>query len=66
MTGGKSSRGMREAELSVTCWSSHGMREAKSAAGGSRPTSNMKSGRAERGSAAGDGTPSGSRSEGGR
>ena len=37
MTGGKSSRGMREVELSATCWSSHGMQEAKSAAGGSLP-----------------------------
>ena len=50
MTGGKSSRRMREVELSATCWSSHGMREAKSAAGGSSPTSKMRSGQAERGS----------------
>ena len=34
MIGGKSSRGMQEVELSATFWSSHGMREAKSAAGG--------------------------------
>ena len=50
MTGGKSSLGMREVGLSSTCWSSHGMREAKSAAGGSSPTSRMRSGRAEHGS----------------
>ena len=43
MTGGKSSRGMREVELSATCWSSHGMWEAKSAAGGSSLTSRMRS-----------------------
>ena len=30
MTGGKSSHGMREVELSASCWSSHGMRGAKS------------------------------------
>ena len=50
MTGGKSSRGMWEVGLPATCWSSHGMREAKFAAGGSSPTSRMRSGRAERGS----------------
>ena len=50
IAGGKSSRGMREVELSASCWSSHGMWEAKSAAGGSSPTSNTRSGRAERGS----------------
>ena len=48
ITGGKSSRGMREVELSASCWSSHGMRNVKSAAGGSSPTSNTRSGRAER------------------
>ena len=50
ITGGKSSRRMREVELSAFCWSSHRMREAKSAAGGSSPTSNIRSGQAERGS----------------
>ena len=50
MTGGKSSRGMREVGLPVTCWSSHGMREAKFAAEGSSHTSRMRSGRSERGS----------------
>ena len=64
MTGGKSSCGMREVELSASCWSSHGMREGKStfnwsshrmrevksATGGSSPTSSTRSGRAERGS----------------
>ena len=64
MTGGKSSRGMREVELSASCWSSHGMREAKSASswsshgmrevksatGGSSPTSSTRSGWAKRGS----------------
>ena len=44
ITRGKSSRGMQEVELSAPCWSSHGMREAKSAAGGSSPTSNTRSG----------------------
>ena len=50
MIGDTSSRGMREVSLSASCWSSHGMREAKSAAGGSIPTLRMRSGRAERGS----------------
>ena len=45
-----SSHGMREVELSASCWSSHGMWEVKFAAGGSSPTSNTRSGRAERGS----------------
>ena len=64
-TGGKSSRGMREAGSTATCWSSRGKREAGSTAtcwssrgmreagltaGGSSPTSRMRSGRAERGS----------------
>ena len=58
MTGGKSSRGMREVELSASCWSSHGMRGAKSASswsshgmrevkfatGGSSPTSSTRFG----------------------
>ena len=50
MTGGKSSRRMQEVGLSASCCFSHGMREDKSAAGGSSPTSRMRSGRAERGS----------------
>ena len=50
MTGGRSSRGTREAGSTVTCWSSHGMREAGLTAGGSSPTSRMMSGRVERGS----------------
>ena len=50
ITGGKSSRRMREVGLPVTCWSSHGLREAKFAAGGSSYTLRMRSGRAERGS----------------
>ena len=44
------SRGMREVELSASCWPSQGMREAESAAGGSSPTSITRSGRAECGS----------------
>ena len=50
ITGGKSSLGIREVELSASCWSSHRMWEAKSGAGGSGPMFIMKSGRAERGS----------------
>ena len=48
ITGGKSSRGMWEVGLSASCWSSHGMRKVRSAAGGSVPTSITRSGRAER------------------
>ena len=50
MTGSKSSRRMREVVLTATCWSSRGMRETGLTAGGSSPTSRMRSGRAERGS----------------
>ena len=49
-TGGRSSRGTREAGSTATCWSSRWVREAGVAAGGSSPTSRMRSGRAERGS----------------
>ena len=43
-TGARSSRGMREAGPTATCWSSRGMREAGLTAGGSSPTSRMRSG----------------------
>ena len=48
---GRSSCGTREADSTATCWSSRGMQEAGLTAGGSSPTSRMRSRRAERGSA---------------
>ena len=53
ITGGKSSLGMQELELSASCRSSRRMREVRSAAGGSSLTSMTESGWAERGGVCG-------------